>query len=150
MPQAPQIAPISQNRHLFADGSYEPVTVDGAQADRLCCFVRQHEDDRPCRGEPVSWSLRACRRAGRPHRADTGLLAGSTVAGTADRPRRVRRGRRGGGTAAVRRSASGGSGRGVTGGDRRVTGPPATRTSPIVPQYCRNGRWQNRLPWARS
>ena len=31
--------------NLFADGSYEPVTVEGAQGDRLCCFVRQREDD---------------------------------------------------------------------------------------------------------
>jgi len=29
---------------LFADGSYEPVMVEGAQGDRLCCFVRQHDD----------------------------------------------------------------------------------------------------------
>jgi (1->4)-alpha-D-glucan 1-alpha-D-glucosylmutase len=29
---------------LFADGSYEPVIVEGAQRDRLCCFVRQLDD----------------------------------------------------------------------------------------------------------
>ena len=29
---------------LFADGSYEPVMVEGAQGDRLCCFVRQRDD----------------------------------------------------------------------------------------------------------
>jgi (1->4)-alpha-D-glucan 1-alpha-D-glucosylmutase len=29
---------------LFAEGSYEPVTVEGAQGDRLCCFVRQRDD----------------------------------------------------------------------------------------------------------
>ena len=29
---------------LFADGGYEPVMVEGAQGDRLCCFVRQRDD----------------------------------------------------------------------------------------------------------
>ena len=29
---------------LFADGSYEPVMVEGDQGDRLCCFLRQRDD----------------------------------------------------------------------------------------------------------
>ena len=29
---------------LFADGSYEPVIVEEAQGDRLCCFVRQRDN----------------------------------------------------------------------------------------------------------
>lgn len=47
---------------LFADSSYEPVMAEGAQGDRLCCFVRQRDD--------TALLVAASRFPGAPERLD--------------------------------------------------------------------------------
>ena len=34
----------SRHPELFAEGAYEPVTAEGAESDRVCCFVRKGAD----------------------------------------------------------------------------------------------------------
>jgi hypothetical protein len=132
---------------LFADGSYEPVMVEGAQGDRLCCFVRQRDD--------AAVLVAASRFPGASEGADAPVNDTVPIPACLQKAplRELLTGRavsvEDGGAAAVCRSAGGGSGPGINGGNC-TTGPLATRKARmIVPWRCSDGRWLARQPSGR-